>query len=604
MFGPELPLKEVKPKVSSPSLPSKTFSRAKRERIRKGLIGERTLKKEEKKARQAARRAEKRLARGGDGERKAATKRVYRCKESVDATIRKVLGKTAKTKVAAKSEVNGEKVGKGTPGSNSSMRNTSHEARQERKVKGPMKLSTPSNGSRVSLFPQPDTSNARSVSNQVTICDVGPEEWLEMDLPPANSQEEQVTLELLEPCNVESLPPPVAISDIGMEEWQPAPQCSLLSKSESGIERGSEVSAECPKKSKKDGKAAADPQLTDSSDEEEKPPLTKFPKRKKSTKSKKPSLSSTSKRRTSILESRSEGGVSTETAKHSKDKGRTDELPEDSETPKQLKEEPPNLTDSSEEEVDEEDVKPRPASSGNMRGGAGVSARSVLTFNELIQIAIDGKQPPLKLDAETAGDGSCFSHATCQQCERPGVKLYLQSRGIRIRDIFHLKQQVREFVERNSQSEKILNLKRNFMLSRKIPMHLLSRSWTQYWEEMQKRKTWADDVFLWCTAFFLKVDLRIIFAGAETEGQADTVVSGKFTEDDVEDLPVLYYGYVVDLHYQSLIPVEEAPITLKCLEKKSIDSTLDQVLRALKHPSSQQGNEVSRRKLLYFIFYM
>ena len=117
MFGPELAVKEVKPKVSSPSLPSKTFSRAKRERIRKGLIGERTLMKEEKKARRAARSAEKRLARGGDGERKTASKRVYRCKESVDATIRKVLGKTAKTKVAAKSEVNGEKVGKGTLGS-------------------------------------------------------------------------------------------------------------------------------------------------------------------------------------------------------------------------------------------------------------------------------------------------------------------------------------------------------------------------------------------------------------------------------------------------------------------------------------------------------
>ena len=51
VFGPELLLKEVKPKVSYPSLPSKTFSRAKRERIRKGLIGERTLMKEEKKAR-------------------------------------------------------------------------------------------------------------------------------------------------------------------------------------------------------------------------------------------------------------------------------------------------------------------------------------------------------------------------------------------------------------------------------------------------------------------------------------------------------------------------------------------------------------------------
>ena len=438
----------------------------------------------------------------------------------------------------------------------------------------------------------------QSLPDPVTISDVGSEEWLEVPTPCAN--EGQITLDLSGP---EQWPMSAEIICGPRRPLakQPAPQCSLLTKSESRIERGSKVSAESPKKSKKEGRSAADPQLTESSDEEEKPSLAKFPKRKILTKTKKPSLSSTSKRRTSILESR-EGGVSAETAKHSKDKGRTDQLPEDSETPKQLNEEPPNLTDSSEEEVEEEDVKPRLASSGNMRGGAGVSARSVLTFNELIQIAIDGKQPPLKLDAETSLDGSCFSHATCQQCERPSVKLYLQSRGIRVKDIFHLKQQVREFVERNSQSEKILNLKRNFMLSRDIPLHLLSRSWTHYWEEMQKRKTWADDVFLWCTAFFLKVDLRIIFAGAETEGQADTIVSGKFTEDDAEDLPVLFYGYVVDLHYQSLIPVEEAPITLKCLEKKSIDSTLDQVLRALKHPSSQQGNEVSRRKLLYFIF--
>ena len=428
----------------------------------------------------------------------------------------------------------------------------------------------------------------QSLPDPVTISDVGSEEWLEVPAPCDN--EGQITLDLPGP---EQWPMSAEIicGPRRPLSKQPAPQSSLMSESESRIERGSEVSAESPKTSKKEGRAAADPQLTQSSDDEEKPSLAKFPKRKILTKTKKTSLSSTSKRR-SILES-------TESAKHSKHEGRTG-----NETPKQLKEEPPNMTDSSEEEVKEEDVKPRLASSGNMRGGAGVSARSVLTFNELIQIAIDGKQPPLKLDAETAGDGSCFSHATCQQCERPGVKLYLQSRGIRIRDIFHLKQQVREFVERNSQSEKILNLKRNFMLSRRIPLHLLSRSWTHYWEEMQKRKTWADDVFLWCTAFFLKVDLRIIFAGAETEGQADTIVSGKFTEDDVEDLPVLYYGYVVDLHYQSLIPVEEAPITLKCLEKKSIDSTLDQVLRALKHPSSQQGNEVSRRKLLYFIFYM
>ena len=76
-------------------------------------------------------------------------------------------------------------------------------------MKGPIKLPTPSGGSRVSLSPQPDTSNARRVSDQVTICDVGPEEWLEMDLPPANSQEEQVALELSGPEQgvMEPMPP-------------------------------------------------------------------------------------------------------------------------------------------------------------------------------------------------------------------------------------------------------------------------------------------------------------------------------------------------------------------------------------------------------------
>ena len=63
VFGPEL-LREVKSQVSSPSLPSRTFTRAKRERIRKGLIGEKTVMKEEQKARQADRRAEK--SRNGD----------------------------------------------------------------------------------------------------------------------------------------------------------------------------------------------------------------------------------------------------------------------------------------------------------------------------------------------------------------------------------------------------------------------------------------------------------------------------------------------------------------------------------------------------------
>ena len=349
-------------------------------------------------------------------------------------------------------------------------------------------------------------------------------------------------------------------------------------------------------------KDTADPQLTDSSDEEENPSLTKFPKRKKSTnQSKKPSLSSTSKRRTSILESRSEGGVSTETTKHSKDKGRTDELPEDSETPKQLKEEPPNLTDSSEEEVDEEDVKPRPASSGNMRGGAGVSALDVCTFRELVLIAISDHTPALKLDKDTLGDGSCFSHATMQQCQRPGVKLYLQGRGIRIDNFLHLKRQVAKFAEDHKHSTKITNIRRNFELSQQnIHKEGLPRiSWANYWNEQMKRETWADDIFLQITAYFLRVDLRIIYAGAKTSKEPFFTMSGNFTED-AEEIPTFFYGYIVGKHYQSLLPQTDAPVQLQSLSAPTIEATLKATLEALKQHSSQQGNEVSLKKLSYF----
>ena len=50
MFGPELKLKEVKFKFFSPSLPSRTYSRAKNERMRKGQRNLRKKAKEEKKA--------------------------------------------------------------------------------------------------------------------------------------------------------------------------------------------------------------------------------------------------------------------------------------------------------------------------------------------------------------------------------------------------------------------------------------------------------------------------------------------------------------------------------------------------------------------------
>ena len=187
MFGPELQLKEVKFKSFSPSLPSRTYSRAKYERMRKGQRNLRKKAKEEKKA-------ERRLSKQGDSKKrvKVVKKKVFRCMESVDAAIRKVLGKTAKTRVAAKSTVKGEEVNKCTPGSNSSMRSIAHEARQERKVK-----MRGSGGSRAALVTRQEPCKVGNRPDPVTIADVGMEEWLEAPVP--CDQDGQLTLDLSGP---------------------------------------------------------------------------------------------------------------------------------------------------------------------------------------------------------------------------------------------------------------------------------------------------------------------------------------------------------------------------------------------------------------------
>ena len=218
MFGPELQLKEVKFKSFSPSLPSRTYSRAKYERMRKGQRNLRKKAKEEKKA-------ERRLSKQGDSKKrvKVVKKKVFRCMESVDAAIRKVLGKTAKTRVAAKSRVKEEEVNKCAPGSNSSMRSIAHEARQERKVK-----MRGSGGSRAALVTRQETCNVGSLPepDQVTIADVGMEEWLEAPTP--CDQDGQLTLDLSGPEQGPFEPMPPCMEFFKVKRLSVVMRCSTI----------------------------------------------------------------------------------------------------------------------------------------------------------------------------------------------------------------------------------------------------------------------------------------------------------------------------------------------------------------------------------------
>ena len=235
MFGPELQLKEVKFKFFSPSLPSRTYSRAKNERMRKVQRNLRKKAKEEKKT-------ERRLSKEGDAKKKVKVvkRKVSRCMESVDSAIRKVLGKTAKTKVAAKSRVKEEEVNKCAPGSNSSMRSIAHEARQERKVR-----MRGSGGSRAAGVTLQETCDVGSLPHQVTIADVGMDEWPEAPTP--CDQDGQLTLDLSGPEQgpLEPMPPcmeffkvkrlsvvmrylMIAITSLCLMMTQPFPYCAHL----------------------------------------------------------------------------------------------------------------------------------------------------------------------------------------------------------------------------------------------------------------------------------------------------------------------------------------------------------------------------------------
>ena len=255
--------------------------------------------------------------------------------------------------------------------------------------------------------------------------------------------------------------------------------------------------------------------------------------------------------------------------------------------------EPPNLADSSDD--NKEVIQENPHFCGSMRGGAGSSPQEILNWIDLIEQAILGHLPPLKLDELTPGFGDCFSEAIVQQCQRPPIKLYLQSRGITISNMLQLKAKVAEFVNVNKKARKLQDLRVNFEASQLNMRHegLPARTWREYWADMQRSGPWADDHFVQCTAWYLNVRLSILYVGSETEGKTTTSIDGQFfPAAPGESQPVMYLGYIVNTHYQSLLPQVEDNTMPAWLAPPAIDNTLQRTLQCLQ--SMQQGSQVSK----------
>ena len=230
---------------------------------------------------------------------------------------------------------------------------------------------------------------------------------------------------------------------------------------------------------------------------------------------------------------------------------------------------------------------------GELRGGAG-PYEEVLSMAELMRRAIKQAQLQLRLDAETPGLGNCFSVAIVQQFQRPPVKLFLQSRGMKITTFMQLKKNVKEFVFAHMHTEKMRELKANFeasqlTMARENP-DLEPRTWSKYWSDMLKNGEWADDTFIQACAWYINMNIVIVSAGHATPEQPFYAMEGTFATETTG--PTLLVGYINGNHYQSLLPLQED--RPEFVSKPAIDKTLHDTLQALGFAMAKlkQGSQV------------
>ena len=188
--------------------------------------------------------------------------------------------------------------------------------------------------------------------------------------------------------------------------------------------------------------------------------------------------------------------------------------------------------------------------------------------SSVLRLAIQKSGERLVLDEPTPGDGNCCSRALVQQCQRPPVKLFLHSRGVTINDFMQLKRNVAQFIHDNRHTARVQHLEYNFHLSQNNIHHegLRRRTWQQYWTDMQKDagmergihwwECWADDTWLQAAAYFLNLRVHIIRASNDTQGGFVIDVDGNWATV-AEEKPTLFLGYMVNSHYQSLLPLGE-----------------------------------------------
>ena len=208
----------------------------------------------------------------------------------------------------------------------------------------------------------------------------------------------------------------------------------------------------------------------------------------------------------------------------------------------------------------------------------------VCPLAQQIEEIIRQTELPFKLDDITVGDGNCFTRAVLQQCQRNPVKNYLRSRMVNLRNYMELKKNVCQFMMKESNVPMLREFKVRFE-ARQGEARLRgehAHTWNQYWMTMAKDGEWVDAVFVQATAWYLYSDIHLIPTATATKENPFFTINGNYTFETAScPGPALLLGYNSNLHYQSVLPIDEHR-RVQFLDPQTIDSVLNDVRRGEK----------------------
>lgn len=168
---------------------------------------------------------------------------------------------------------------------------------------------------------------------------------------------------------------------------------------------------------------------------------------------------------------------------------------------------------------------------------------------------IPGLNDGFVLDQITLGDGQCFMTSVIQQLRRPDVNTCLTPKWqqySRIMDPRSLKFQVKNFMQ-SCQHKRVKDLKMDWK-------NFTGMTFEAYWgvKHIMKKSTWADHLFIQSAAWCLKLDFVI---HQNIPPKPVTIISGNIEDSDTPCFgPQLHIGYLVNRHYQSLLPKNPADV--------------------------------------------